>query len=511
MNAANEEEKLSLTDMQNSWSKEYETSMGGMLLPLDVNQLVEVTRKIAELASQTTPQVIEAVRKAVEMFTHSLPLHGKGVENILDGVKASSALFAFLRPFSGIERKRNLLLFNLLLIFSLILAACAGSAQAGTSTTPEKTPVITTISGKPTEQSNGKETPTAPALSSLEIDYGRYASNEAGANAALTSRWQEIASSILAKNLVLPGNVLVVDISANDALLEALPQNRPDDYAPGTTFTVSHVQNHEGEVLTVTVDGANQVLGSARAVGLAIGINELPVALDKNDAVVAYVNSETGHWTVGSISLAPEVVTGVAQTTATPESGELHFEVPPMTLDNIQIPEVVKNQFPIETTTRPDGSISRQVMCVSDGLYVGRIQLSEHIHAFVSAECWYEENGAKKSFYLPLAWTDGKTEYIAGYKADSYDPSLETADEAFWMSFLGQAGYKGNGHIFVVSAEQIDPSLGVYGTFQGVGADELSKIFTEQLFAEFGSSGNPDTLGDVIVSPDVGMVNTRNN
>jgi hypothetical protein len=99
---------------------------------------------------------------------------------------------------------------------------------------------------------------------------------------------------------------------------------------------------------------------------------------------------------------------------------------------------------------------------------------------------------------------------IAGFALEEYDPKREASSEKFWLGLLGQIGFRGPGHIFVVSADQIDPTLGVYGTYQGLGYEELSKLFTEDLYAKFGETGDPAILGNLIVAANIGMNNTYN-
>lgn len=221
-----------------------------------------------------------------------------------------------------------------------------------------------------------------------------------------------------------------------------------------------------------------------------------------------------------SATTAPLTVENVPQATATPEGEEFDFDLPEATMDNItEIPAPVRDQtFPLPTTIRPDGSISRPFRCVADGLYVGRIQLTENVFSLVSAECWYEVSGERRVVYVPLMYTDGEEMVIAGAKTQDYEPLLEElGEEEFWTAHLGNLGYTGPGHIFIVNADEIDPSLGDYGTLNGLGADELAEKFQEKSYGgnsggyeEFGGNGDPETVGSVLVSADVGMKNGLN-
>jgi hypothetical protein len=493
-----------------------------MILPFDVSLFVWLLDQLAELLPLDNLDY-KAIEDLFARGREGVEQVGKTLQQILEDIRWKASVNKSLEP--HFEHKIPYKIASILVIISLILIACTEANAAG-PIIADNNPNVVEIGNpsnsidppfttpKPGESPEASLTPEG--FGAATVDYGRYEGSEQEANAYLVPRWQEIVDEINRLNLALPFNLKIVDISADNALIEILQTGREDDYDEGTTFTISRVPGHEGELLRATVAIANELLGT-NAVSLAISVDGLPAALDAEGKVVGYVDPQTGQWTAGSRGLAPEVVPDVPQTTATPEGtatpeNRFNFDLPEATLDNItNLPEAVKNQFPLETTTRPDGSTSRQVICVSDGLYVGRIQLSKNIHALVSAECWYEEDGERRSFYLPLAWTDKRVTFITGFGVGEYHPSLETADESFYLSFLEQAGYTGNGHIFIVSAEQIDPNLGVYGTFQGVGAVELSQIFIEKLFVEFGNTGNPEVLGNVMVSPDVGMVNTRNN
>lgn len=198
---------------------------------------------------------------------------------------------------------------------------------------------------------------------------------------------------------------------------------------------------------------------------------------------------------------------------ATVQVEQLHFDLPEATLDNLtELPAVVREQtFPLPTTTRPDGSISRPFRCVSDGLSVGRIQLTENIFSLVSAECWYEVNGERRVIYVPLMFSDGNDRVVVRTEIGHYDPRMEEfGNEVFWDSVLREVGYTGDGHVFVINADPIDPSLGVHGTFQGLGADELSEKFND-LYEEFGESGDADVLGGVLSSWNIGFAEGLNN
>jgi len=212
------------------------------------------------------------------------------------------------------------------LVLMLLLVACGGgvTVEANTPMPPtvvasETVPVTEEIEETATPEGFGEKT---------TVDYGRYAGEEQQADMIVIPKWQEIVDELNRLNLALPTNLEIVDVAADNILVEALQTGRADDYPEGTTFTLSQVTGHEGELLTVTVDGANEVLSGSPAVGLAISIDNLPAAIDAQGNVVAYVDPQTGQWTAGSRGLAPEVVANVPQTTATADTENPYFNLP---------------------------------------------------------------------------------------------------------------------------------------------------------------------------------------
>lgn len=197
---------------------------------------------------------------------------------------------------------------------------------------------------------------------------------------------------------------------------------------------------------------------------------------------------------------------------AQPENTSLDFGLPELTADKApQIPEIVMSQtFPLATTTRADGTTLRPLLCVAGEMHVEKIQLRESIFTLASIECWYEVGGEKKGFYMPIVLSDGRKMVTAGFVLRDYDTVIELGDKNYWTSRMGDAGYTGPGHIFVFSADPIDPELGVYGNFSGLGYAELSEIFTEERFEEFGKTGDPSVFGHVIISANLGMNNSHN-
>jgi hypothetical protein len=491
----------------------------GAVFPLNGGLAAELLQDLAESALELNPEEQTAVER---LYTRSMEkyletkLH---IKDILEDLRWEIAYFKQQQRFAkGKTKLHPVAKVSMgLAALSLLLAACGSPVSAEGPGSLTETAVSTqAVEADQATATADFEMPTPEAtpveLADLNVDYGRYEGNEEQANEVLEARWREIADSIIEQQLALPSNIEIIDISSGNALIEALQTGREDDYPEGTTFTISQVEGFEGQLLTVTLDRANAVLSGNPAVELAISIDELPAALNAQGEVVAYVDPVTGQWAAGSVELAPEIVENVPQATATLEAGEFDFNLPEATMDNItEIPEPVRAQtFPLETTTRPDGSISRPFRCVADGIYTGRIQLTENVFSLASVECWYEVNGERRSIYVPLMFSDGEEMVIAGFDTQEYDPRLEElAGEKFWTAHLGNIGYTGPGHIFIVNADEFDPSLGDYGTFNGLGDEELAARFND-FYDDFGGSGNPDILGGVLPSWDVGMINGFN-
>jgi len=194
-----------------------------------------------------------------------------------------------------------------LLLITILLAACSSNQGVTPSTSPAAVAAV-----EMTETATPTQEFVFVGLDEIEIDYGRFEGDEFVANVFLAPRWREIIDSISTQNMTIPLSIKIIDISANNVLIEAVQTGDVDDYPEGTILTLSH----EREVMIVTLVGANDALNGESAVELAIGIDGLPVALDENGSIVAYIDSETGLWATGSIALASEVI---SQTTPTPK------------------------------------------------------------------------------------------------------------------------------------------------------------------------------------------------
>jgi hypothetical protein len=501
-----------------------------MILPLDVGNLVKIIEDLAENSSLLTHQD----KKIVEQLYIKL---GEGwlkakldLEHILAEIRFNSSVnqagIASFKERKKAEQNPITLRLqraaSLLLAFNMLLAACSTKVEANPPIQPTAAGETIPFTKEPVEPVVEQPTPTepVPSLSELEIDYGRYSDEQEGAQQALQAQWEEISQSILRENLALPFNIKIVDISATNALIEALQTGREDDYPEGTTFTRSYVKGFEYQLLTVTLSGANEVLIGNPATQLAISVDELPAALDKNGQAVAYVDKETGQWTAGSVELAPEVVENTAQTTATPE--EESFAEP--TLDNVEISERwATNQFPLEGNLA-DGPLRYYLRVVNDEIVTGKAEIMSPdgqgtgIYLIAGAETWYREADQDYVVLTPVAITDHQQTVKAGFAIQDYDPRLEQlATEITWNSILGDAGFTGRGHIFVptITGPRHDK-----GTNQGLGNEELGAVYTQELIEQFGSgNGDPSMLPYVVIDNvkyyvlppfDIGMVNTLN-
>jgi hypothetical protein len=357
----------------------------GQLLPINPTAMAELVDKLALLIPQLTPQEKGAVDSLYNRALKSWSNTKIGIQDVLDSVRT----FA---QHNLKKENRARFIANGLLLFMLMLAACAPLANANGDTelpSPASNVENPIDNGGDTGEQAVATAEGIPPLSELDVDYGRYSDNEAAAVTALTPRWQEIANLILSQNLALPSNILIVDISADNVLIEALETGRGDDYEPaGTTFTMSYVQGHEGEILTVTLEGANSVAGIT-AVELALGANGLPVALDDAGSVVRYVDQQTGQWRAGSVPLAPEIVEGVAQTTATPETPAIDEH----DIEPIHIQEV-SGEFmgvQIKTNIITDYSLSVSNPAIMEVTLADSVAL-EYVARNVFTAWWYHGN-----------------------------------------------------------------------------------------------------------------------
>lgn len=238
----------------------------------------------------------------------------------VNGIQSRIQEIEFKLPTAKGERKVQLMqrlsVFLLLLVF---LTSCANVEATSTDTPHGDTgPTVTEVAppietedvGADIEPTDAEFEPVPTEVvdfDELTIDYGRYSGDEAEIDPYVERAWDLINEYIVGRGIAAPTAIKLIDVSADNVIVEVLPQGRTDDYPEGTNFTISFVAGHEGELLTVSLDGANTVAGGA-AVELAIGVNNLPVALNAEGQVVAYVDGATGQWVAGSQDLAPEVV-----------------------------------------------------------------------------------------------------------------------------------------------------------------------------------------------------------
>ncbi|PIR64460.1 MAG: hypothetical protein COU63_04180 [Candidatus Pacebacteria bacterium CG10_big_fil_rev_8_21_14_0_10_36_11] len=208
------------------------------------------------------------------------------------------------------ERKRLILTLVTMIFLMIFLASCASGPTGGPDVIVPTTVATETANVPPATEAGGNpiETATAMPFDELSIDYGRYAGQENVIDPVIENSWNLMNQYIFNRGLAAPSAVKLVDVSSNNIIVEVLQQGRTDDYPAGTHFTISFVTGHQGETLTISLDGANSVCEN-RAVQLAIVADGLPVALDANGVVVAYVDGQTGQWTAGERGLAPELVT----------------------------------------------------------------------------------------------------------------------------------------------------------------------------------------------------------
>ena len=175
---------------------------------------------------------------------------------------------------------------------------------------------------------------------------------------------------------------------------------------------------------------------------------------------------------------------------------------------SIEITKKLNNFSTAQTNSAEIATFS----CVVSKLIPEKIILEGEYFAVFSVECeYFNAANTKRRILIPIAITNGQEIIIHGFDKTIYHPSLETADEAFWLSQLGAIGFKGVGHILLPNIEQADPALDNYGSFQGFGAETMSGYYSFQELQDFAQTGNPKYLNGILWTTDVGMVNTLNN
>ena len=298
----------------------------GQLMPIDFNQVVALIDDLAENSLKLSPKDKEQVE---QLYTITLESYFKTkltLQNFLKELKWEYAYFKEGLRLSKDKKLSPVARVTLgLSILSLLISYCTPRGGVETEGLPSPASTVAT-SAEFGEENTGEESissePTEESLIGLNIDYGDYAGREKAVNEALAPQWQQLVDYINANNLALPNNIKIIDISEDNILVEILQTGRADDYPLGTTFTISRVRGHEGELLGVTVAKANEEIGGSPVVKLAIGANGLPVGLNNYDLPVVHVSEITGDWEIGGVDLAPEVVPQETTAQETSESVE---------------------------------------------------------------------------------------------------------------------------------------------------------------------------------------------
>ncbi len=273
---------------------------------LSPEQIAELDPELAEFAGNILAVQKEIAALEAGMTPEELDL----VEQV---VTAGDLSEATIKQKTDKAPRKNILTKVLLLIvlLAVLVASCAPAPNTEVPATGIPTVVAAeTIDTDPTASIEA----TSTALDDINVDYGRFTGNEAVVDPYLEKAWELIDENLVKQGIVAPNGIEVIDVSQQNVIVEVISGS---GYPEGTMFTISFVQGHSGETLTISLDGANAVCGGT-AVELAIGANQLPVALDINGGVVAYVDSVTGQWIAGSAALAGEVV-------ATPQPPEADY------------------------------------------------------------------------------------------------------------------------------------------------------------------------------------------
>lgn len=212
--------------------------------------------------------------------------------------------------------------------------------------------------------------------------------------------------------------------------------------------------------------------------------------------------------------------------TIEPTEAPFSFNLPEATLDNVEIPEIAKNQFPLEKKTFSDGLPYREFSCVTDDIKVDWYEIAPGVTVMASAECWYEQDGKQYSVRIPLVYEVDNQNIIYGYGATDWweeteeDGSiwnerawLENAprehQENYWNAWLERIGFRGIGHIFNVWIIEPDPN-NLVGNFSGFGNEQLQTVYTQEILDQFSENGDPSIVGGILYSPEPGMFNRFN-
>jgi hypothetical protein len=170
------------------------------------------------------------------------------------------------------------------------------------------------------------------------------------------------------------------------------------------------------------------------------------------------------------------------------------------------------NDFAPDSAENLSSALGKSLVCTAKSFSTDKLELAEGFYSIFTANCYYHDaSNREKYIKLPLVVTNQKQTVKAGFSIEAYDPRLEQlATEKTWVSILGDAGFVGAGHIFTPALERADPSGGVYGTFQGLGAEAMARYYSDQDFINFANTGDPRYLNGILWTSDVGLVNTLN-
>jgi hypothetical protein len=186
--------------------------------------------------------------------------------------------------------------------------------------------------------------------------------------------------------------------------------------------------------------------------------------------------------------------------------------------EQIEFSDQIINKFNnFNATATPDTSNSSSTpfrgsfTCTAKSFSTDKLELSEGFYSLFTANCYYHDaNGREKYLKLPLVVTNYQQMVIAGYGVMNYRESFETFSAEQWSVRLADNGFTGVGHIFTPLLTKAKPSGGVYGTFQGLGAEAMAHYYSDLDFENFKKTGDPRYLNGILWTPDVGLVNTLN-
>lgn len=396
----------------------------------------------------------------------------KPKENILvqsmlaDGITTRAAFEQRVaRTGFGLSEAGKSRIWLVMLLSILLVVTLAACGATGTGTPTEIfTPIATSLPAEAEETSTTQVEATSTALDEIDINYGRFTGSEAQVDPYIEKAWVLIDKYLVEKGIVAPNGIEVVDVSSENVIVEVISGS---GYTEGTMFTISFVAGHSGEILTVSLDGANAVAGGS-AVELAIGANQLPVALDVQGKVVAYVDATTGQWVAGTTALAGEIV-------ATPE--------PP-----------APNYFDLSPAERTKQS---QALVEQANNFSGEVGIP------------IELNGKKYNFFWsPTAVDKYENDFVGGWKLEGSAFELDRTGETLPQMVI--PGYENeDGSLVVVDpvtgqetvyANQNIPALGgviSYRDLFNLPQSQLAKIVTEAALSDPDFGDNPGVVDNI--------------